>query len=62
VAQARCSPAARASRQRREAGGTSRREALRARKRCLIRAVWRAWQECLTAAPAPPLIPATVAA
>ena len=46
VAQARCSPAAQTYLTRRRADGTSRREALRALKRFLIRAVWRAWQQC----------------
>jgi transposase len=49
VAQARCSPAARTYLARRQADGKSRREALRALKRFLIRAVWRAWQDCLPA-------------
>jgi transposase len=62
VAQARCSPAARAYLQRREAGGKSHREAIRALKRFLIRAGWRAWQECLAGATAHPTAPATVAA
>lgn len=62
VAQARCSPAARAYLQRREADGKSRREAIRALKRFLIRAVWRAWQECLTGVTAHPTAPATRAA
>ena len=46
VAQARCSPPARTYLARRRADGKSRREALRALKRFLIRAVWRAWQQC----------------
>ena len=49
VAQARCAPAARTYLAHRQADGKSRREALRAFKRFLIRAVWRAWQDCLPA-------------
>jgi transposase len=46
LTQARCSPAAQAYLARRAAAGKTRREALRARKRFLIRAVWRLWREC----------------
>jgi len=53
LTQASRSDQARAYLARREAGGKSRREALRALKRHLVRAVWRLWQECL----APPLAP-----
>ena len=62
VAQARCSPAARAYLARRRAGGKSPRESLRALKRFLIRAVWRAWQHCAGAAAASPSGPASCAA
>ena len=54
VAQARCSPAAQTYLARRRADGKSRREALRALKRFLIRAVWRAWQQCPGATARPP--------
>jgi transposase len=47
---------------RREAGGKSRREALRALKRHLVRAVWRLWQECLPVPLAPPAPPTAAAA
>ena len=46
ISQARYSPQARGYLERRVAGGKSRREALRALKRFLVRAVWRLWQEC----------------
>jgi transposase len=58
LTQARSSPAAQAYLARREAGGKSRREALRALKRHLVRALWRRWQACL----ASPLAPAATAA
>ena len=45
---------------RRTAAGTSPREAFRALKRSLVRAVWRLWQECLTGT-APPDASARVA-
>jgi transposase len=61
IAPARSSPAARAYLTRREAEGTTRREALRALKRFLVRAVWRLWQECVSQPPARPAI-ATLAA
>jgi transposase len=61
IAQARSSPAARAYLTRREAEGKTRREALRALKRFLVRAVWRLWQECVSQPPARPAI-ATLAA
>ena len=47
LTQARHSPEARAYLDRRVAEGKTRREALRALKRYLIRAIWRLWQECL---------------
>jgi transposase len=62
VAQARSSPAARAYLARREAEGKTRREAIRALKRFLVRAVWRAWQDCTSAAPTRPAAPVTAAA
>jgi hypothetical protein len=43
--QARSHPAAPAYLQRRQAEGTTRREALRALKRSLIRAIWQRWKE-----------------
>jgi transposase len=46
LTQARASAAARAYLARRAAEGKTRREALRALKRHLVRAVWRLWQEC----------------
>jgi transposase len=59
VTQAGASPQAKAYLARRTAEGKSRREALRALKRHLVRRVWRLWQECHpvpgdTAAPALP--------
>jgi transposase len=47
ITQAGASAQARAYLARRAAAGKSRREALRALKRHLVRAVWRLWQECL---------------
>ena len=47
LTQSRSSPAAQAYLARRTAAGKSPREALRALKRHLVRAVWRLWQECL---------------
>jgi transposase len=60
VTQAGASAQAKAYLARRAAEGKSRREALRALKRHLVRAIWRLWQECLpvpidTAAPATPV-------
>ena len=46
ITQAGASPQAKAYLARRAAEGKSRREALRALKRHLVRAVWRLWQEC----------------
>src|SRR4051794_29375058 len=48
VTQARCSPAAQAYLARRVGEGKTKREARRALKRFIARAVWRKWQECLT--------------
>jgi transposase len=53
LTQARCSPAARAYLARRVSEGKTRREALRALKRFIARAIWRRWLECL-ATPAVP--------
>jgi transposase len=47
LTQARCSPAARAYLERRISEGKTRREAIRALKRFLARALWRQWQQCL---------------
>jgi transposase len=47
LTQARYSSEARTYLDRRVAEGKTRREALRALKRFLIRAIWRLWQECL---------------
>jgi transposase len=49
LTQVRYAPEARAYLDRRMAEGKTRREALRALKRYLIRAIWRLWQECLPA-------------
>lgn len=46
ITQARCSPAARAYLARRISEGKTKREALRALKRFIVRAIWRRWQEC----------------
>jgi len=46
LTQSRCLPEARAYLARRTAQGRSRREALRALKRYLVRAVWRLWRHC----------------
>jgi hypothetical protein len=54
IAQARSSPAARAYLARRESEGKTRREAIRALKRFLVRAIWRLWLECARDAPACP--------
>ncbi len=53
LTQARCSTAARAYLARRVSEGKTKREALRALKRFIVRAVWRRWQDCLAAAAAP---------
>ncbi len=52
LSQARTCEQAQAYLARRQAGGKTWREAIRALKRYLIRAIWRLWQECL-AAPEP---------
>jgi len=46
LTQSRCSPAAQAYLARRIGEGKTRREAIRALKRHLIRAIWRKWEEC----------------
>ena len=46
LSQARCSPAARAYLARRISEGKTKREALRALKRFIARAIWRRWQDC----------------
>ena len=48
VTQARHRPAAQASRDRRQAAGKPAAAAFRARTRCIVRAIGRLWQECLT--------------
>jgi transposase len=48
VTQARCSPAAQAYLARRVSEGKTKREAMRALKRFIARAIWRQWQACLT--------------
>ena len=58
LTQARCSPAAQAYLARRVGEGKTKREARRALKRFIVRAVWRRWQECLAA----PVAPAALAA
>ena len=47
VTQARCSPAAQAYLARRVSAGKTKREARRALKGFIARAIWRKWQECL---------------
>jgi transposase len=47
LTQARCSPEAQAYLTRRVGEGKTKREALRALKRFIARAIWRRWQECL---------------
>jgi transposase len=61
IAQARSSPAARAYLARRESEGKTRREAIRALKRFLVRAIWRRWEECVSESPAQPALPTTAA-
>jgi transposase len=46
LTQAHCSPAAKEYLQRRMSEGKTRREAVRALKRYIIRAIWRLWQDC----------------
>ncbi len=47
ITQARCSPEARVYLARRVAQGKTKREALRALKRFIVRAIWRRWRECV---------------
>ena len=47
---------------RRESEGKTRREAIRALKRFLVRAIWRLWQQCVSDNPAHPLCLSSVAA
>lgn len=47
LTQVRCLPAARAYVARRVSEGKTKREAIRALKRYIVRAIWRLWQECL---------------
>jgi hypothetical protein len=49
VTQSRCYAPARAYLARRQAEGKTRREAIRALKRFIVRAIWRLWQRCLAA-------------
>ena len=53
LTQARCSPEAKAYLERRVSEGKSQREAIRALKRFIARAVWRLWQECETSSAMP---------
>ena len=54
ITQARSAPAARTYLARRASEGKTRREAIRALKRFLVRAIWRLWQECASDNPARP--------
>jgi transposase len=54
LTQARHAPEARAYLERRRAQGKTSKEAFRALKRFLIRAIWRLWQECWSAQVAAP--------
>jgi transposase len=56
LTQARCHPPARAYLARRQHEGKTRREAVRALKRYVVRAVWRLWQRCLAHRAAPPAL------
>ena len=49
LAQVRYDPVARAYVERRMAEGKTKREALRALKRFILRAIWRLWQQCVPA-------------
>jgi transposase len=62
ITQARHSEQARAYLDRRVADGKTRREALRALKRYIVRAVWRLWQACVLAADSHSLSPPEEAA
>jgi transposase len=63
LTQARCSPDAQAYLSRRQAEGKTWREAIRALKRHIVRAIWRRWQECQAhVEPAPAVVAARPAA
>jgi transposase len=62
IAQARSAPLAQAYLARRESEGKTRREAIRALTRFLVRAIWRARQACASEAPPHPAGPSRVAA
>jgi transposase len=62
LTQSRHAPEARAYLERRSTEGKTRREAFRALKRFLARAIWRRWQECLAQNGAPVAAPAASAA
>jgi transposase len=62
VTQARCSPQARAYLERRTSEGKTRREAVRALKRFLARAIWRKWEACRDTPAAQPPAPVVLAA
>ena len=53
LTQAHSWPPARAYLARRQAEGKTRREAFRALKRYLVRAIWRLWHDCLQAPAGP---------
>jgi transposase len=55
LTQARSAPEARAYLERRRTEGKTSKEAFRAPKRFLIRAIWRLWQQCLSAQVAAPV-------
>lgn len=58
LTQAHHSPDARAYLDRRVSEGKTRREAMRALKRYIVRAVWRLWQQCEPAQTAPQIVAA----
>ena len=58
LSQARHSEQARSYLERRTSEGKTKREAMRALKRFLVRAIWRLWQECYPAAATPPSLAA----
>jgi hypothetical protein len=53
LTQSRHAPQAQAYRARRMTEGKARREAVRALKRFVVRAIWQRWQECLAPEAAP---------
>jgi len=59
LVQARWSPEAKAYLARRVADGKTKREAFRALKRYLVRAIWRLWHACLSPASVQPAYHAT---